>query len=111
MEETTPSGTRTPLLAALYMLCISLPVKITKVVLTIGGYSDINTGAAARSASADAGDDAVEVEAKDDCDGGENNDEDEDKKDSKRSASTKPGQGAACTAEGMGDASIKVSHP
>ena len=98
------------LLAALYMLCISLPVKITKVVLTIGGYSDSNTGAAARSASADAGDDAVEVEAKDDCDGGENNDEDEDKKDSKRSASTKPGQGATFTAEGMGDASIKVSR-
>ena len=51
------------LLAALYMLAASLPRKVGNLIRTIAGAGDMEAGQAAGSASADAGDDAVEAEA------------------------------------------------
>ena len=61
------------LLAAVYMLAASLPRKIVGIVNAIAGHDDFDAGAAAGSATADAGDDAVEAEG--DGGGGENGEE------------------------------------
>ena len=52
------------LLAAGYMLAVSLPKKVANMVSYWTGYDDLNAGDAAASATADAGDDAVEVEVR-----------------------------------------------
>ena len=70
------NGTANPLvlLAAAYMLAASLPKKIINMARYWIGYEDLKVGDAAASATADAGDDAVEATVRegegegDDCD-------------------------------------------